>query len=149
MLVQQSNKHYCRVRYAETDKAGMAHHSAYLIWFEVGRVEWLRALGQPYSDLEARGIHFPVREVSCRYRSPSFFDDLLCVMTTLAKVGKASVLFTYNIVRPSDDNSIADGQTLHACVDGTGRVQPLPAAIASLLRAPVTHERVTKEKSAG
>lgn len=136
------------MRYAETDKAGVVHHSAYLIWFEEGRVEWLRALGQPYPDLETRGIHFPVREVNCRYRSPSFFGNALCVTTTLDKVGRASVSFTYRIVRTSDDNLIADGKTLHACVNERGRVQPLPAALASLLRAPVAHEGVAQEKSA-
>mgnify|MGYP001346812912 CR=1 FL=1 len=131
--MQPSSKHYVRVRYAETDKAGIAHHAAYLIWFEEGRVAWLRALGQPYSNLEARGIHFPVREVTCRYRSPSFFDNSLCVTTTLDKVGKASVSFTYRIDRPTDGLLIADGKTLHACVDGRGNVQRLPPAIADLL----------------
>ncbi len=148
MLVKQSRKHYVRVRYAETDKAGVAHHSAYLIWFEEGRVEWLRAVGQTYSDLETRGIHFPVREVSCRYRSPAFFGDALCVTTTLDKVGKASVAFTYRIVRPVDDNLIAKGKTLHACVNEHGRVQPLPTELASFLPVPVTHAGVAKEKSA-
>ena len=56
-----------RVRYAETDQAGMAHHSAFLPWFEVGRVELLRALGKPYQEFEAEGLHFPVREAFCRY----------------------------------------------------------------------------------
>ena len=83
-----SNTHTVRVRYAETDQAGMAHHSAYLPWFEEGRVELLRSVGKPYQALEAEGIHFPVREAYCRYWALALFDDLLRVTTTIEKVGE-------------------------------------------------------------
>ena len=128
-----SDTHTVRVRYAETDKAGMAHHAAYLVWFEEGRVELLRSLGSPYRMLEARGIHFPVRDTRCRYRAFVSFDDALHVTTTVCHVGGASVRFGYRIVRPPDDMVIAEGMTEHACVDDAGRVQRLPRTLRELL----------------
>ena len=128
-----------RVRYAETDQAGMAHHSAFLPWFEVGRVELLRTLGKPYQEFEAEGLHFPVREAFCRYYVPARFDDLLSVVTTVEEVGGARVRFGYRINRESDAVLLAEGSTLHACVDDTGKVKRLPAEIRSLLADGVTH----------
>lgn len=96
-------------------------------------MELLRSLGSPYRMLEARGIHFPVRDVSCRYRALALFDDALHVTTTVRHVGGASVRFGYRIVRPPDDTVIAEGMTEHACVDDTGRVQRLPRTLRELL----------------
>ena len=122
-----------RVRYAETDQAGMAHHSAFLPWFEVGRVELLRSLGKPYQEFEAEGLHFPVREAFCRYWVPARFDDLLNVATTVEDVSGASVRFGYRITREADEVLIAEGSTLHACVDNTGKVKRLPLSVRAVL----------------
>ena len=122
-----------RVRYAETDQAGMVHHSAFLPWFEVGRVELLRKLGKPYQEFEAEGLYFPVREAFCRYWIPARFDDLLRIVTTVEDIGGASVRFGYRITRESDAVLIAEGSTLHACVDGTGKVKRLPPEIRVML----------------
>ena len=127
------NTHTLRVRYAETDQAGMAHHSAYLPWFEEGRVELLRALGKPYRELEAEGVHFPVREAQCRYRALALFDDVLSVTTSIEKLGGASVRFGYRITRELDDSVIAEGSTQHACVDDAGRVRRLPPELRAAL----------------
>lgn len=126
--------HTVRVRYAETDQAGMAHHSSFLPWFEEGRVALLRNLGKPYQEFEAEGIHFPVREAFCRYWVPARFDDVLTVATVIEEVGGASVRFHYRITRESDASLIAEGYTLHACVDDTGRVKRLPFEVRKMLR---------------
>ena len=123
-----------RVRYAETDQAGMAHHSAFLPWFEVGRVELLRALGKPYQEFEAEGLHFPVREAFCRYWMPARFDDVLLITTIIEEVGGASSRFGYRITREVDATLIAEGHTLHACVDNHGKVRRLPSEVRKFLR---------------
>jgi acyl-CoA thioester hydrolase len=122
-----------RVRYAETDQAGMAHHSAFLPWFEVGRVELLRALGKPYQEFEAEGLHFPVREAFCRYWVPARFDDELLITTTIEEVGGASTRFGYRITRVTDATLIAEGHTLHACVDNQGKVKRLSPEVRKFL----------------
>jgi acyl-CoA thioester hydrolase len=121
------------VRYAETDQAGMAHHSSFLPWFEEGRVELLRSLGKPYQEFEAEGLHFPVREAFCRYRAPTRFDDELTVSTLVEEVGGASIRFSYRITRASDAALIAEGYTLHACVDDRGQVKRLPPEVRKML----------------
>ncbi len=132
-LVPQAHSHTVRVRYAETDQAGMAHHSAFLPWFEEGRVELLRGLGRPYQQFEAEGIHFPVREAYCRYWLPARFDQLLAVGTWVEWVKGASIRFGYRIVREADQALIAEGYTVHACVNDAGRVTRLPQAVRRLL----------------
>ncbi len=125
--------HTVRVRYAETDQAGMAHHSAFLPWFEEGRVELLRSLGKPYQELEVEGLHFPVREAFCRYWIPARFDDVLLVSTVVEEVGGASIRFGYRIACESDTTLIAEGYTLHACVDNMGKVRRLPPEVRKIV----------------
>lgn len=133
-LTPNPSLHTIRVRYAETDQAGMAHHSAFLPWFEAGRVELLRNLGKPYQEFEAEGLHFPVREAFCRYWVPARFDDILLVETTIEEVGGASVRFGYRITRETDTTLVAEGYTLHACVNDTGKIKRLPLEVKKLLR---------------
>ncbi len=133
MADSSCHTHTIRVRYAETDQAGMAHHSAFLPWFEEGRVELLRSLGKPYQQFEAEGLHFPVREAFCRYWLPARFDDVLTVSTVIVEVGGASIRFGYRITRTSDTTLIAEGSTLHACVDNTGKVKRLPPEVRKML----------------
>lgn len=133
MAESSSHTHTVRVRYAETDQAGMAHHSAFLPWFEEGRVELLRSLGKPYQEFEAEGIHFPVREAFCRYWAPARFDDVVTVATVIEEVGGASVRFDYRIIRESDATVIAEGYTLHACVNDKGKIKRLPPDIRKML----------------
>lgn len=129
------NCHTARVRYAETDQAGMAHHAAYLLWFEEGRVELLRNLGKSYQQFEAEGVHFPVREAFCRYWAPAYFDDVLLVTTQVEQVRGASARFGYRITREADEGQVAEGHTLHACVDNKGKIMRLPQEIRQILRA--------------
>lgn len=131
----ESFSHLLRVRYAETDQAGMAHHSSFLPWFEEGRIELLRSLGKPYQEFEAEGMHFPVREVFCRYWTPARFDDVLVISTSIEQVGGASVQFNYRITRQVDETLIAEGLTRHACVDNDGKVKRLPRQIRQMLSA--------------
>ena len=131
----ESFSHLLRVRYAETDQAGMAHHSSFLPWFEEGRIELLRSLGKPYQEFEAEGMHFPVREVFCRYWTPARFDDVLAISTSIEQVGGASVQFNYRITRQADETLIAEGLTRHACVDNDGKVKRLPRQIRQMLSA--------------
>ena len=126
--------HKIRVRYAETDQAGMAHHSAFLPWFEEGRVALLRALGKPYQECENEGLHFPVREAFCRYWSPARFDEVLVLSTVVEEVGGASLRFGYRITRDPGGGLVAEGYTLHACVNNEGKVQRLPQEVRHLLQ---------------
>ena len=104
-----------RVRFADTDAQGVAHNSAYLVWFEVARVEYLRAFAGGYQALRDRGVEALVLESFCRYRVPAVFDDELVVHTRCVGLRGARFRYEYVIIR--GDEVIADGHTEHACVD--------------------------------
>ncbi|MFQ5876518.1 MAG: acyl-CoA thioesterase [Acidobacteriota bacterium] len=122
-----------RVRYPEVDRMGVAHHTVHLIWFEIGRTEWLRSHGLPYARIEAGGIFLPVIEARCAYHAPARYDDVLIVRSAVAASSRARVTFTYRVEREADGALLATGRTTHAAVDGRGRPRPLPDPLRELL----------------
>jgi acyl-CoA thioester hydrolase len=123
-----------RVRFADTDAQGIAHNTAYLVWFEVARVEYLRAFAGGYQALRDRGIEAIVLESLCRYRVPVRFDDELLVHTRCVGLRGARFRYEYAIVR--GDELVADGHTEHACVDAR-TMQPtrVPEWLAEAIEA--------------
>ena len=115
-----------RVRYAETDQMGIAHHAEYFAWFEVGRTDLLRECGMTYRDLEKDGLRLPVIEASARYLRPALYDDVLEVRREVAGVSGARVSFTYEVRRDGTEGPLATGATEHAAVDTQGRPRRLP-----------------------
>jgi acyl-CoA thioester hydrolase len=105
-----------RVRFADTDAQGIAHNSRYLVWFEVARVEYLREFAGGYQALRDHGIEALVLESHCRYVVPARFDDVLHVNARCGDLRGARFRYEYAIVR-EDGALVADGYTLHACVN--------------------------------
>jgi acyl-CoA thioester hydrolase len=123
-----------RVRFAETDAQGVAHNSSYFVWFEVGRVEYLREFAGGYQSLRDEGIEALVLETHLRYLQAARFDDELLVRVRCTGVSGARFRFEYAIER--NGTTIADGWTAHACVDATTlRPTRVPAALAHAIRA--------------
>ncbi|HZC74538.1 MAG TPA: thioesterase family protein [Gaiellaceae bacterium] len=106
-----------RVRFADTDAQGIAHNAAYLVWFEVARVEYLRTFTGGYQALRDQGIEAIVLESLCRYRIPVRFDDELVVRTRCVGLRGARFRYEYAITR--GEELVADGHTEHACVDAS------------------------------
>jgi acyl-CoA thioester hydrolase len=106
-----------RVRFAETDAQGVAHHSNYIVWFEVARVEFLERYAGGYQRLRDQGIESLVLEAHARFLSPARFDDRLLVHARCLDIRGARFRFEYAVER--DAELIADGWTAHATVDGT------------------------------
>ena len=86
-----------KVRYAETDQMGVVHHANYAQYLEIGRLEWLSALGISYKEMEANGVMLPVVSMSLKYKKPALYDDTLTVSTQLLKAPTASIEFNYEI----------------------------------------------------
>ena len=122
-----------RVRYAETDKMGVAYYANYFVWFEIARCDLLRALGSTYRELEGRGVMLPVIEARCEYRAPARYDDELEIRTSGALLSPARVEFSYAVRRRADGADLAAGRTVHAAVDLQGRPRRLPADIRAVL----------------
>lgn len=123
-----------RVRYAETDKMGIVHHSNYYIWFELGRSEVCRAKGFSYLQMEDQdNALMVVAESSCRYKSPAFYEDFLTIRTKINKIRSRSIIFDYEVYRQSDDKILAIGRTLHIVTNKEHKITRLPRQYRDLL----------------
>jgi acyl-CoA thioester hydrolase len=125
-----------RVRYAETDAMGIVHHANYLIWFEVGRGEYFRALGQDYVGWEQDGYLLPVTEARVRYHSPARFGDLISVRTWLERVRSRSIKLGYDVRDAATGQCLVKGWSAHICADRGGKARRLPEAMLRALEMP-------------
>ena len=116
-----------RVRYAETDQMGVVYYANYLIWMEVGRVEFCKARGFNYRDMEIDdGIFLAVAEANCQYRYPARYDDEIIVRTHLKNARESLVHFGYEIVRSTDGTLLAEGETTHVVTDAQMKRRTIP-----------------------
>lgn len=113
-----------RVRFAETDQMGVAHHSAYIVWLEAARIEWLRERGLDYRKLEEAGVSLAVSAVEVQYKRSSHFDDLLVVEATMTELRSRRVRFRYVVSR--EGVTLATGESLHTPVNASGHTVRLP-----------------------
>ena len=97
-----------RVRYKDTDQMGIAHHSNYIVWFEIGRTDLCRETGFTYKEIEARGLILVVTEVTCRYRVPYQYDDEVLIRTYIAEAASRAMKFGYELLNDGGDR-------IHAC----------------------------------
>ncbi len=135
--------HQVRVRYAETDQMGIVYYANYLVWFELGRVELLRALGLAYSQLEREHeCILPVVEATCRYKAPARYDDEILIETRPSLLRGSVIKFAYRILRKGQNGSepalLAEGETVHVVCDDQLNKKPLPEHYAAALRALMT-----------
>ena len=134
-----------RVRYAETDQMGVVYHANYLIWFEVGRVEFIRQLGMDYKSMEKEeDALIAVVEVTARYKAPARYDDELIVRTSLAGVRGPIVRFRYAVVRAVDEVVLCEGETVHIVVGRDMKRREMPVRYAERFAA-VMHRMVKPE----
>jgi acyl-CoA thioester hydrolase len=113
-----------RVRYYETDAQGYVHHANYFQYFELARVEQLRALGHDYADLEREGILLVVAKIACRYHRPCKFGDTLRLEIRTVRTRAARIDHEYRLLRGQE--LLAEAESTLACIDRNGRVQRLP-----------------------
>jgi acyl-CoA thioester hydrolase len=111
---------------------GVVYYANYLVWFEVGRADWLRQTGWTYREMEREGISLPVIEARCEYRQPARYDDEIDIATQGTLVTPVRVRFDYELTRAGDDAAIAGGHTVHAAVDPDGRPRRLPSRVRAL-----------------
>ena len=116
-----------RVRYAETDRMGLLHHANYFVYFEMGRTEQLRQRGLSYRDIEDAGHLLVIVDLGCKYKRPAYYDDLLTIRTTVARVTHVKIVHRYEVLR--DGLLLAEGHSTLACVDREGKPQALPEVL--------------------
>lgn len=121
------------VRFAETDQMGVVHHASYIVWFEVGRVAWMRAAQMPYAEIAAGGHHLAVTAVQAEYRASARFGDTVRISTRLTKLRSRQVEFSYEVYQADNGTLLAAGRSEHICVDLEGRMAKIPAPVVERL----------------
>lgn len=108
-----------RVRYAETDQMKFAHHSVYVVWFELARIELMRKLGLNYAQMEKDGYLLPVLEIGIQYYKPAYFDDELEITAQFTEFKKARFRINYKVKK--DDILLSEGFSVHAFMNAQGK----------------------------
>ncbi|MCH5203276.1 MAG: acyl-CoA thioesterase [Oscillospiraceae bacterium] len=105
------------VRYAETDCMGVVHHAVYPIWFEIARTDYIKAAGMSYAEIEKAGIMLPVAGITCKYRFPAKYDDVLLITAKITRLNAARIEFSYTVTRKGESDILAEGTSSHGFVD--------------------------------
>ena len=122
-----------RVRYKDTDRMGVVYYGNYLTFFEVGRAEYMRALGFPYLELEGKGHSLAVIEVSAKYHSNVGYDSVVTVKAAITEIKRVRLRFDYEIY--SEDNKLlVSGHTVHACINSNLKPMRIPEEIITAVQ---------------
>ncbi len=122
-----------RVRYAETDQMGRAHHMAYVVWFELARTELMRQNGISYADMERRGVLLPVVRLEVDYLKGVEYEDVVDVHTCVADVRSRRVQFDYRVVARQGGEVVAEAMSVLICMNRDGRPRRLPSDVREIL----------------
>ncbi len=123
-----------RVRYAETDQMGVVYHANYLVWCEIGRTDFIRALGRSYADMERDGITLAVSDASLRFVGSARYDDPIVVYTRLDDVRSRSMRFAYRIEHGETGRTLVTASTSLIALDAGGKPSRLPGTILDTLQ---------------
>ena len=130
------------VNFYDTDAMAVVHHSNYILWFEIGRVEYLRSIGITLGELMEDGFVFPITDVRAKYVSPGKFDDVVLIETTPTALTKAKMAFDYRIIRKADGEVMVTGHSQNVFTSQeTGRITRLPEKYYSILAAAMAKEK--------
>jgi acyl-CoA thioester hydrolase len=133
------NETRIRVRYAETDQMGVVYHANHFVWFEIGRVEFLRQLGFSYKDMEREdNCYIAVVDAQCRYKAPVHYDDEVLVRTSLTHVRDKVIRFGYELRSAESGELLAEGETTHIVANAEMKPRALPEKYIKVFRAAVS-----------
>jgi acyl-CoA thioester hydrolase len=123
-----------RVRFPETDRYDVAHNSCYFTWFELARIEYLRACGLAIRDFDAAGILIPLRECSAKLVAPVRYDDEIVIRGRLVELTPIKIAFEYEIVAKDDGRVLATGATVNVSVNASGKITKMPGHLLEAMR---------------
>lgn len=127
-----------RVRYAETDQMGVVYHANYLVWCEIGRTDFIRAIGTPYAQLENQGIMLAVAEATLRFHASARYDDPIRIRTRVTAVRSRTVEFSYRIERADTELLLVTASTVLMSLSADARPRTLPVELRAQLNAALT-----------
>jgi acyl-CoA thioester hydrolase len=121
-----------RVRYKDTDRLGVVYYGNYLTFFEIGRAEFMRDLGLPYSKIEADGYSLVVTEAAARYHDNVGYDEVVTVRTKVGDLRRVRIRFDYEVVNDGH-HLLVSGHTVHACMDSSKKLARIPPDVREVI----------------
>jgi acyl-CoA thioester hydrolase len=122
-----------RTRYAETDQMGYVYYGNYATYYEVARVEAMRAVGFSYKGMEDEGVMMPVLELKCQFKNPAFYDELINIKVTIPSMPAVRIVFIYEVTG-EDGRLLNLGETTLAFINKkSGKPVRMPEELVTLL----------------
>jgi acyl-CoA thioester hydrolase len=121
-----------RVLFADTDAMGVVYHTNYIKWFELGRNEFMRQLGIPYTELGKLSLNLPLIKVNCDYLKFATYDQLLVIETKFDYIKKATIRFNSRIWDENKESLLVEGYTIHVCTNYEGKIRRIPKLLIEL-----------------
>jgi acyl-CoA thioester hydrolase len=112
----------------------VVYHSNYLIWCEIGRTEFIRALGTPYAELERQNVTLAVVEASMRFHAGARYDNLIRVTTTVSDVRSRTITFDYVITNAETGERFVTASTKLASLTRDSKLTKLPESLQKVLK---------------
>lgn len=97
-----THEYKVRIRYADTDQMGYVYYGKYATFYEIGRVEAMRALGFSYKKLEEEGIMMPVLVNHSQYLQPALYDEVITIKTSIKSIPSVRIQFDYQIYNKAE-----------------------------------------------
>jgi len=135
-----------RIRYKDTDRMGVVYYGNYLTYFEIGRSEYMRELGLPYTELETRGYSLVVTEVAAKYHANVGYDSLVKVKTAITYVRKVRVRFDYEILY-EENRLLVTGHTVHACINSDLKPVKIPSDMMKIMEERIKRKECSNGKN--
>ncbi|MDD7285661.1 MAG: thioesterase family protein [Candidatus Fimisoma sp.] len=107
------------VQYYETDKMGVTHHSNYIRFMEEARIAFMQSIGWSYDKMESMEIISPVVNVSCSYKKPSTFADIININTEVKELSRLKLTMAYTMT--VGDTVVCTAESVHCFVSKSGR----------------------------
>jgi acyl-CoA thioester hydrolase len=126
-----------RVRWAETDAQGVVFHAHFLTYYDTAQTEYLRRIGLPYPEgLREIGADLVLVKATLECLGGVRFDDEIEVMTRVARIGRSSLTFAFEIYREGEEELLVRGEDVYVCVDADGGGSTgLPEALTDRIHA--------------
>lgn len=134
-----------RVRYKDTDRMGVVYYGNYFTYFEIGRSEYMRELGFPYTELETRGYSLVVTEATAKYHANVGYDSLVKVKTAIADLRRVRVRFNYEILS-EEGQRLVSGHTVHACMNSGNKPVRFPSDMMKIMESKVGRKENSHEE---
>lgn len=117
-----NSRYKIKVQHENTDCYAIAHHSAYVKWFEAGRNEYFEQNGIKFSKLSELGVKILVSEMTCKFKKPVLLMDELTVFTKILEFKKHSIVFEHTIKNDFNNSLVFQGISKIICTDSKNKL---------------------------